>query len=179
MTWLLWTLAIVALLMAWSARKRAAALQDKLDEVRREATMKGADTEEVKADVDVVRKLLAAMANGHEVDGQMVREGRLYRNTNAADLQQSFEAGDKPYVLDVRSAQEWGTGHIPGAVHMPVDQLEQRLSEVRRDGKPMYVVCASGGRSSSASDYLAKRGYLNVWNVEGGMNAWRGEVQRS
>jgi len=179
MDWLLWILAIVALLAAWSARKRAAALSDKLDEVRRAATVKGADTEELKADLEVTRKLLAAMANGHDVDGQMVREGRLYRNTSAADLQKAFEAGEKPYVIDVRSPQEWGTGHIPGAVHLPVDQLEKRLNEVRRDGVPMYLVCASGGRSASAADYLSKRGYLDVRNVEGGMNGWRGEVERS
>ena len=178
MEWLLWTLASLALLVAWSARKTALALRDRVDQARREATSRVADADELKTELAGLRKLMAMMAAGHEVDALMVRENRLYRNTRAEAIQEAVAAGERLYVLDVRTDQEWATGHIPGAVHVPIEVLEGRLSEVKRDGTPMYVLCAAGGRSSAAAEFLSNRGFLNVWNVEGGMNAWRGEVVR-
>ncbi|RKY20686.1 MAG: rhodanese-like domain-containing protein [Planctomycetota bacterium] len=104
----------------------------------------------------------------------MVREKRLYANANTLKLAQLLESGSSVAVIDVRSAGEWGGGHIEGALHIPVDELERRLSEVPRDGTPLYLICASGGRSAAAADLLGQRGYLHVHNVEGGMQAWRG-----
>jgi len=170
--------ALCALLMAIGARKRAAGLEERLGEARRTATAAQATADELKESVDTLRALLGRMAGGHSVDALMVREGRLYKNTTSAELQKSLDEGRKPYVLDVRSSQEWTVGHIPGAVHVPVDDLEKSLHSVKRDGTPMYVICAGGGRSVAAAKFLSNRGYLNVFNVEGGMNGWRGPIAR-
>lgn len=178
MTWLLWIVAALALVLAWTARKRAAALSERLDEARRQSSTKEADLAELKERFDVLKKHVEQLASGRAPDAMMVREGRLHRNTTAADLQRRIEAGESAYVIDVRSPQEWAGGHIPNAVHIPVDEIEKRLHDVRRDGVPMFLVCAGGGRSSSAAEFLGKRGFLNVHNVEGGMNAWRGPLAR-
>lgn len=176
--WVLGAVAVVALLIAFSARKQAGALRDQFERSRFEGASQEASFEELKQELTNLRKLLALMAAGHPVDAHMVKEGRLFRNASADDLKAELENGGKVCVIDVRTGQEWAGGHIPGAVHLPVEQLEQRLSEVRRDGVPMYLVCAQGVRSAAAAEFLANRGYLNVHNVEGGMSGWRGELLR-
>lgn len=171
-------LAVLAFLMAFAARKRATELSETLDQALREQSSRAEALAETGKALEAHQRFLELLAGGHAVDPLMVREKRLYKSIKTADLAKLVEAGEAPYVIDVRSDSEWKGGHVPGAVHIPVEQLEKRMNEVRRDGTPMYIVCASGGRSSSASELLANRGYLNVNNVDGGMNAWRGEIAR-
>lgn len=78
---------------------------------------------------------------------------------------------DGAFLLDVRTAPEWRAGHAPDAHHVPLDQLELRLSELPK-GHPVYAVCHAGGRSAQATAYLRRQGY-DVTNYEGGMLAWR------
>ncbi|MHC4846304.1 MAG: rhodanese-like domain-containing protein [Planctomycetota bacterium] len=174
----LWVVAALGLLLAWTSRSRLSALEQKLEEMRRDTSIKAADEEETKESVAGLRKLVAQMAGGREVDSSMVLENRLYRNVTSADLQQKVEGGAAGIVIDVRTPQEWAGGHIEGALHIPVDEVQKRLHEVPRDGREMFVICAAGGRSAAAADFLSNRGYLNVFNVEGGMGQWRGTTVR-
>ena len=73
-------------------------------------------------------------------------------------------------LLDVREADEWAAGHAPGARHLPMSQLTERIGELP-DDDPLYVVCRSGGRSARVVQYLAAQGHPAV-NVDGGMQAW-------
>jgi rhodanese-related sulfurtransferase len=84
-------------------------------------------------------------------------------------------ANDGPVVLDVRTPGEFEAGHIEGAQHIPLIQLAERWSEVRRD-VPVHVVCRSGHRSSTAISLLMQHGHRNAVNVVGGMNAWNATV---
>ncbi|MHC5209147.1 MAG: rhodanese-like domain-containing protein [Planctomycetota bacterium] len=172
-------LAALALLMVLPLRKRLAALETWVDDQRRNANIGKADTEELKESVDGLRKLVALMAAGRTVDAEMVKENRLYQNARPDEVQSELEAGGTPYVIDVRSPQEWAAGHIECAVHIPVDDISKRMSEIARDGRKMYMICAAGGRSAAAASFLANRGYLNVHSVEGGMGAWRGKVVKT
>ncbi len=74
-------------------------------------------------------------------------------------------------VLDVRRPPEYAMGHVPGAQHIPLDELPRRSSEVQR-GEPLAVICASGYRSSIASSMLKREGFADVMNVVGGTGAW-------
>jgi rhodanese-related sulfurtransferase len=74
-------------------------------------------------------------------------------------------------VLDVREDHEFRRGHLPGAVHVPAKRLPDRLGKLRRD-KPYAVICASGNRSSHATDYLLAQGFEGTVSVRGGTNAW-------
>jgi rhodanese-related sulfurtransferase len=77
-------------------------------------------------------------------------------------------------VLDVRETGEWGTGHITGARHITMAQLEKRLSELDKfKDKPIIVVCATGNRSSSACGQLKKHGFAKVFSLGGGVSSWR------
>lgn len=74
-------------------------------------------------------------------------------------------------VLDVRSANEWNEGHLPGATHIPLGYLSDRISEIPAD-KPVVVQCQSGGRSAIAASILERAGIRDVANLTGGISAW-------
>jgi len=171
---MLWFLAGFATIVALLAFKRASALSDRLDDLMRETSSRSADSDEIKTDLEVHGRFIERLAAGHDLDAIQVREKRLYRNVKGDDLAQRMEGGAQLTVIDVRTDQEWKGGHIEGALHIPVDGLESGMHAVPRDGRELYAICAGGGRSASAAEFLAKRGYLNVHNVEGGMNGWRG-----
>lgn len=89
-------------------------------------------------------------------------------NTLASDL----GAGRVPLLIDVRTPEEFASGHVPGARNIPVDQLEARLAELEDfSGGEIYLVCRSGGRSARGADALAGHGFRTV-NVAGGTLAW-------
>ena len=94
----------------------------------------------------------------------------MYRDESAAELAARVGTDDEPFVLDVRTPEEFGEWRIPGAVNIPVTELAQRCEEVPRD-REVVTVCASGNRSSAAADFLAHQGW-RVANLRGGMAAW-------
>ena len=78
-------------------------------------------------------------------------------------------------VLDVRESGEWSSGHIPGARHITLAQLDKRMSEIEKfKDRPIIICCASGNRSSSACGQLKKGGFEKVFNLSGGISAWLG-----
>lgn len=81
----------------------------------------------------------------------------------------------KVFVLDVREPSEYKSGHIAGSVLIPVGQVNARFEELLQyKDQPMLVVCGSGARSAAAIGMLSKRGFSNLRNIKGGMDAWRG-----
>jgi len=74
-------------------------------------------------------------------------------------------------ILDVREQSEWDSGHIPGALFIPMNDVPNRLKEIPTD-KTVIVQCRSGNRSSTVTDYLRSQGMTNVHNLSGGINAW-------
>ncbi|GGS25700.1 rhodanese-like domain-containing protein [Deinococcus knuensis] len=92
-----------------------------------------------------------------------------YTTIPVQDLRAAQQRGE--YVLDVRTDAEYAGGHVPGATLLPLADLGSRINEVPRD-RPVYVICRSGNRSAQASAQLVKAGYTQVYNVDGGMNAW-------
>jgi len=77
-------------------------------------------------------------------------------------------------VLDVRDDEEWDEGHIENAAYMNFKVMQANLDELplARD-QHIALVCASGMRSSTAGSILLMNGYKHIYNVTGGMNAWR------
>jgi len=86
-------------------------------------------------------------------------------------------AGDAaPFVLDVRTPEEYVAGHVPGAVNIPYDQVGARLAEVPKD-KQVVLYCRSGRRAVMASEVLAANGYTRLQHLEGDILGWQ-EKQR-
>ena len=74
------------------------------------------------------------------------------------------------FLLDVREPHEWRAGHAPGARHIPLGQLHQRMSQLPT-GRPVVTICRSGSRSARAAAVLANEG-RQVSNLAGGVHAW-------
>ena len=81
--------------------------------------------------------------------------------------------GQKAVIVDVREDSEWNEQHIPGAIHIPLGQLSERLSELKQyKDSPVITQCRSGGRSAQAFDVLKSAGFSKVYNMDGGIMAW-------
>jgi rhodanese-related sulfurtransferase/peroxiredoxin len=81
------------------------------------------------------------------------------------------EAGSPWVLVDVRTRGEFDAGHAPMARHVPVDELPHRYGELGRMDKLLFV-CAAGGRSAQAAEFMVSVGAKDVCNVVGGMSAW-------
>ena len=81
---------------------------------------------------------------------------------------------DKALVVDVRSPEQYEKEHIPGAVNLPLDQLEEKLDQLPRD-KPIVVYCGSSRCTASlkAARLLSEKGFTNVYRYVGGLADWK------
>ncbi len=86
------------------------------------------------------------------------------------EVQEFAVRGVAGRVVDVRSADEYAGGHVPGAVNIPLDELPGRVGELAGDG-PVYVVCQSGRRSLQGAEMLAEGG-VDATSVAGGTGGW-------
>ena len=92
----------------------------------------------------------------------------MSRAVNVAGLHAALASGAR--LIDVRTAEEFADGHVPGAVNLPVDQLEAHIGELAHD-VDVYIICQSGRRSARAVTTLAAAG-LRPIDVTGGTSAW-------
>lgn len=80
---------------------------------------------------------------------------------------------EDPLLLDVREPNEYNSGHLPDALHIPLSQIKDRAGELAKyTSRPVIVYCARGVRSSSAASALAKLGFARVLELRGGLQAW-------
>ncbi len=91
---------------------------------------------------------------------------------SAAELQARRESGAAPVVIDVRTPNEYASGHIPGAINIPFDQVAQRIAEIETpEGVALY--CMVGPRARKGESALLAAGYEKVFHLEGGLAAWQ------
>ena len=76
-----------------------------------------------------------------------------------------------PFLLDVREPSEFAICQLPGAKLIPLNSIPERLAEIPRD-VPVLVHCHHGGRSMKVTQFLRAKGYAQVANVQGGIDAW-------
>lgn len=76
-------------------------------------------------------------------------------------------------LLDVRQDFEYAEGHLPGALHIPLPELSERLPELDKN-LPLLTYCRSGARSLAAANMLAGQGFREIMSLKGGMMAWQG-----
>jgi rhodanese-related sulfurtransferase len=75
-------------------------------------------------------------------------------------------------LLDVRTDKEYEQGHIPGAVHVPLAEVGDKVKKLKKD-KDLVVYCQSGSRSIWAIKRLMGMGYTKLYNLKGGYSAWK------
>jgi rhodanese-related sulfurtransferase len=93
----------------------------------------------------------------------------------ADEFEKNMSGSVSVQILDVRSSEEYNSGHIKNALLADWrDPLEfnRRIGFIDKD-KPVYVYCLGGGRSSAAAAKMREIGYQQVFELQGGMNAWK------
>jgi len=100
--------------------------------------------------------------------------GEPYYRVDSDEAKQILDS--KPadtVVVDVRRDDEWVTGHVTGAIHIPIDDLADRIDQVPQDRKVLFI-CAAGVRSGLACEVASSMGYdtENLYNIEDGTPAW-------
>lgn len=95
----------------------------------------------------------------------------LTKKVEVIDWRKISQLSSDTILVDVRTADEYSLGSIPGAINIPVDELRNRLSELPKD-KPIVVTCAVGLRGYLAYRILVQHGYKDVKNLSGGYKTW-------
>ncbi|MFZ5573179.1 MAG: rhodanese-like domain-containing protein [Thermodesulfobacteriota bacterium] len=95
-----------------------------------------------------------------------------YREVSAEQAAE-FIKTSRPLVLDVRTPPEYALGHLPDSVHIPLNQLEARHTELSaHKDKPVLIYCATGNRSTVAAKILIDKGFQDVSNMRQGIVDW-------
>ncbi|HAB89269.1 MAG TPA: thioredoxin [Bacteroidetes bacterium] len=106
--------------------------------------------------------------------GQHPEEGGILENISNEVLAKTLM--DKALILDIRTPEETQLGIIEGAtiINLYDDDFEAKIQLLEKS-KPIVVYCASGGRSSQAAAILAEQGFMEVYNLKGGLYGWQNE----
>lgn len=117
----------------------------------------------------------SACSWGQVMDGEdMVR--KTYTPISQEKAKKMMEQEESCIIVDVRSQDEFETGHIPGAVCIPNETIkEEAPAELPDPDQIILVYCRSGNRSRLAAEKLASLGYTNVYEF-GGIRDWTGEI---
>ncbi len=99
-----------------------------------------------------------------------------YQQITQEEAAEIMESGSDYIILDVRTAAEFASGHIPGAVNIPNESIgTEDIAELPDKDQTILVYCRSGNRSKQASQKLAALGYSSIKEF-GGINTWQGEI---
>ena len=99
-----------------------------------------------------------------------------YRQVTTEEAVNIMQTEENYVILDVRTAQEFASGHIPGAVLLPNETIGTEDIPLLPDKDQLVLVyCRSGNRSKQAAEKLAQLGYTNIVEF-GGINSWTGEI---
>jgi rhodanese-related sulfurtransferase len=123
--------------------------------------------------VDNILLIAVAFVSGAMLLWPLVRRGAGGASVNTLEATQLINRQDA-LVVDVRSVEEFRSGHILNARNIPLAQLDSRLSDLERyKEKPVILACESGSRSGAAASVLRKHGFAQVFNLSGGTAAWQ------
>jgi len=100
--------------------------------------------------------------------------GNFEGSITNGDLKKRIEQNDAPIVLDVRSSNEYASGHVPGAIHFPVSQAAQNIDLLEQyKGQEIVLYCERGVRASKVSNLLNENGFSKLIHLTGDMPGWR------
>ena len=106
-------------------------------------------------------------------------KGEGYKRISMDEAKTLMEKEEGYILLDVRTKGEYESGYIPGAINIPLSDIDEKIISSLPDKSQMILVyCRSGNRSREASDKLSKLGYSNVLEI-GGINDWKEEIVKN
>ncbi|WP_407701369.1 rhodanese-like domain-containing protein [Virgibacillus senegalensis] len=103
------------------------------------------------------------------------KQRKILKTLSEEEFRQGYR---KAQLIDVREPKEFDGGHILGARNIPLSQLRNRLTELRKD-QPIYMYCQNGTRTARAAMLLNKKGYKDLNQLQGGFKKWNGKIKKS
>jgi len=101
-----------------------------------------------------------------------------YKTISSTEAQQMIEEHKDALILDVRTAAEYESGHIPNAVNLSNEDIQAgKVDSLKDKSQLIMVYCRSGNRSRQAAQKLAELGYTNVVDF-GGIQSWQGDIEK-
>lgn len=98
------------------------------------------------------------------------------KNSISANELENLLETEEINIIDVRSEGEFNSGHIKSSINIPLNTIPEACSQFNEDDI-YYIVCRSGARSSRACQFLCSTKNLNAINLDGGIMAWRGDLE--
>ena len=118
-----------------------------------------------------MRKSIVSLVVALLLGGAALAGAAIVRNIDPQGALALLKQRRNVYLLDVRTPDEYRQFRLADAHLIPIDQLTGRLAELPKD-RPILVYCAVGSRSAQVFNFLARRGYPEVYNLDGGIYAW-------
>ena len=130
-------------------------------------------------ELTLLKQQIVRVSKGGALSAEAILDGRLFNEVAPSNLTDFVSDTDSLVIIDVRTDSEWAGGRIPGAKHIPIDQLARRIDELGdAKSKPILAYCAAGGRSAAACDLLSQNGFMTLFNAAGGIGAYKGNLDR-
>ncbi|KFL44634.1 hypothetical protein CH76_02235 [Lysinibacillus sp. BF-4] len=107
----------------------------------------------------------------------LVSGARLKKAVVTLSQEDFIKGYRKAQLIDLREAKDYEAGHILGARNIPMTVLRQRHKEIRPD-LPVYMYDQNSGRSARTALFLKKRGYNQLYMLDGGFSKWTGKIKR-
>jgi molybdopterin/thiamine biosynthesis adenylyltransferase/rhodanese-related sulfurtransferase len=117
---------------------------------------------------------IAPAAHVDQATGAIVNDSEI----TPVELKKKLDAGETPFILDVREPNEYQINKIPGSTLIPLGELPRRYQELPKD-REIISQCKMGSRSAKAMDFLKTVGFTNVKNLKGGILDWVDKVDPS
>ena len=166
--------ALLALRSASAAKSRTRALERKLETLEEDVSRTGSQQKE---QLENQGRLLRRVAQGKHVTAAVL-SGGLFDEVDGVEAMEMLRRHPDTLIIDVREPREHAAVRIPGAKLIPLGEVGSRTAEIPQEADRIILHCAAGGRSAQACAQLGVQGYVNLYNLAGGIGRWPGEVRR-
>ena len=106
----------------------------------------------------------------------LINSYRIKKAVTNLTQEEFIQGYRKAQLIDLREPKEFEAGHILGARNIPTTQFRQRFKEIRPD-LPVYLYCQNTGRSARTALQLKKKGYTQIYQLQGGFKTWTGKIK--
>src|SRR4030095_15255401 len=161
--------------MFGKAKQREDDLQSLVDDLKRQLAEA---QRRYEYGLKVLRQQVAGILSGLPPTAASVLAGLPYSEIPKEQVLDFIASLPDLLILDVRSDEGWNNGYIPGAKHVPANQIFIRLNELPDKNRPMLTGVSSGKTAVGVAQLLAKEGFTRVFNALGGMAGYQGDIVR-
>ncbi|RKD25541.1 sulfurtransferase [Ammoniphilus oxalaticus] len=127
-------------------------------------------------DLSLLFRILLYVLIGWLLYRRFVRFNGL-KNLSENEFDDQLRNNRNAFLVDAREPDEFKTGHIRGAINIPLSQFEDRVNEIPKE-RDVLLYCRSGARSQRAAKILFKKGFKNIAHLQGGIMNWRGQLRK-